>query len=250
METAMVVEPRKQWKRLISEVLEEEGLRVQAFDAPEEAARQVAKLSPDIVIVDVHMPSRSGLQVLEQLRDSNVPVILIASHHGTALQHELYAVGDVLETPIESQDLRARLRGILKKHSRMARVHPKVQPGLHRVAAHVLPELHDPVTGRLDAGRIADYLGIPLSAFVKFAEISVAGLHKSPASLSLQERLIPAARSLTILSQLLGSKETVRTWMNSPHPDLGGRTPISIILEGKARAVSDMLEAALAGQPS
>jgi CheY-like chemotaxis protein len=250
METAMVVEPRKQWKRLISEVLEEEGLRVEAFDAPEEAVRQVTKVSPDIVIVDVHIPSKSGLQVLEQLRDSNVPVILIASHHGTALQHELYAVGDVVETPIENQELRARLRGILKKHSRMARVHTKMQSALHPVASHVLPELHDPVTGRLDAGRIAAYLGIPLSAFVKFAEISVAGLHKSPASLSLQERLIPAARSLTILSQLLGSRENVRTWMNSPHPDLGGRTPISIILEGKARAVSDMLEAALAGQPS
>ena len=57
MDTA-VVDPRRQWKRLISEVLEEEGLRVQAFDAPEEALRQVAKVSPDIVIVDVHMSSR------------------------------------------------------------------------------------------------------------------------------------------------------------------------------------------------
>jgi uncharacterized protein (DUF2384 family) len=80
--------------------------------------------------------------------------------------------------------------------------------------------------------------------------MSVAGLHKSPASVSLQGRLIPIARSLTILSQLLGSKENVRAWMNSPHPDLGGRTPIGVILEGKARAVSELLEAALAGQPS
>jgi hypothetical protein len=38
--------------------------------------------------------------------------------------------------------------------------------------------------------------------------------------------------------------------MNSPHPDLGGRTPISVVLEGKGRAVSDMLEASLAGQLS
>ena len=78
----------------------------------------------------------------------------------------------------------------------------------------------------------------------------MAGLHKSPASVSLQGRLIPIARSLTILSQLLGSKENVRAWMNSPHADLGGRTPIGVILEGKARAVSELLEAALAGQPS
>ena len=87
-------------------------------------------------------------------------------------------------------------------------------------------------------------------ALVKSSRMSVAGLHKSPASVSLQGRLIPSARSLTILSQLLGSKENVRAWMNSPHADLGGRTPIGVILEGKARAVSELLEAALAGQPS
>jgi|KBSSwiStaDraftv2_1062776.scaffolds.fasta_scaffold146785_2 uncharacterized protein (DUF2384 family) len=44
--------------------------------------------------------------------------------------------------------------------------------------------------------------------------------------------------------------ENVRAWMNSPHPDLRGRTPIQVIREGKARAVSDLLESALAGQPS
>jgi CheY-like chemotaxis protein len=246
----MVIEPRKQRKRLISEVLEEEGLRVESFDAPEEAVRQVGKVSPDIIIVDVQIPSRSGLETLERLRDLNVPMILIAGNHDAALEHDLYAVGDVVETPIENHELRAHLRGILKKHSRMSRVHAKPQFASHPVASHVLADLHDPVTGRLDAGRVAEYLGVALSAFAKAADMSVAGLHKSPASMSLQEVLIPIARSLAILFQLLGSKESVQTWMNSPHPDLGGRTPISVILEGKARAVSDMLEAALAGQPS
>ena len=250
METAIVVEPRKQRKRLISKVLEEEGLRVQAFDVPEEAARQVAKASPDIVIFDVQMPSKSGLEVLEHFRDSNVPVILITGHHGSALQHELYAVGDVLETPIADKDLTARLRGILKRHSRMLRMQPKLRVALPSVASHVVPELHDPASGRLDAGRIAEYLGIALSAFAQLSSMSVAGLHKNPASASLQESLIPIARSITILSELLGSKEKVRVWMNSPHPDLGGRPPIGVVLEGKARVVSEMLEAALAGQPS
>jgi DNA-binding response OmpR family regulator len=250
LNTVMVVEPRKQWKRLISDVLKEQGLRMESFDAPGEAVRHVGTVSPSIVIVDVQMPTRSSLQVLEQLRDSNAHVILITGHQGTAFQRSLYAVGDVVETPIENQELRARLRGILKRHSRTSRVHPKLRVGVPPVASHVLPELHNPPTGRLDAGRIAAYVGIALSALVKSSRMSVAGLHKSPAPVSLQGRLIPIARSLTILSQLLGSKENVRAWMNSPHPDLGGRTPIGVILEGKARAVSELLEAALAGQPS
>jgi len=250
VQTAMLVESRKHRKRLISQVLQEEGIRVQAFDGPEEAARQVSRVSPDIVIVDVRMPSRSGWEVLEHFKASNVPLILITGHHEPALRHELYAVGDVVETPIENQELRARLRGILKRHSRMSKTQPKSQVALPPVAAHVVPELHDPAIGRLDAGRIADYLGIALSAFAKLSGMSVAGLHKSPASASLQACLIPIVRSITVLSELLGSKEKVRVWMNSPHPDLGGRPPIAVILEGKARAVSEMLEAALAGQPS
>jgi hypothetical protein len=80
--------------------------------------------------------------------------------------------------------------------------------------------------------------------------VSVAGLHKSPRSVSVQPHLIPIARSLAILTQLLSSKESVLAWMNSPHPDLGGETPLTLILQGKAQVVADLLEAALAGQPS
>ena len=39
-------------------------------------------------------------------------------------------------------------------------------------------------------------------------------------------------------------------WMNSPHPDLGGRTPLGTILEGKAEAVVTMLENAMMGLPT
>jgi hypothetical protein len=159
------------------------------------------------------------------------------------VKHGLYFFGDVVQASVEDRALRARVRGILKRHSRAA---------LRRipVSSHVLAELHDPETGRLDASRIASFLGTPLSSFAKFSDVSVAGLHKSPRSVSVQPHLIPIARSLAILTQLLSSKESVLAWMNSPHPDLGGQTPLQLVLEGKAQVVTDLLEAALAGQPS
>jgi len=247
MDTAMLVEPEKQRKRLLSDLLQEAGLRVQSFDTAEEAVDQVERVAPDLMILEMKTPSRSGLEVLEQLRGYGMPVILITANETVALKHDLYSVGDVVPGPIANKDLRTRIRGILKRRSRTPRAQRWAS---HPVASHVLPELHDPVTGRLDAGRIAEFLGTPLTAFARFSGIGVAALHKSPASASLQQVLIPIARSLTILSQLLGSKESIRAWMNSPHPDLGGRTPIGVVLEGKSKAVSDMLEAALAGQPS
>jgi DNA-binding response OmpR family regulator len=250
MDTAMLVEPQAQRKRFISDLLEKEGLRVESFDTAEEAIGQVEKVAPYVVIMDVQMASRSGLEVLERLKSSNVPVLLLTSRHAIAMRHDLYAVGDVVSAPLANDELRARIRGLLTRQRRMPGVGRGRQAVSQSVASHVLPELHARSSGRLDARNIAEYLGIALSSFARLSEISVAGLHKSPASVSLQRVLIPVARSLTILAQLLGSKEQVRTWMNSPHPDLGGRTPMSLVMEGKARAVRDMLESALAGQPS
>jgi hypothetical protein len=38
--------------------------------------------------------------------------------------------------------------------------------------------------------------------------------------------------------------------LNSPHPDLGERTPLDVMLNGQADAVVTLLENAVAGLPS
>jgi DNA-binding response OmpR family regulator len=246
METAVLVEPRKERQKLLADFLHKEGLKVESFKTAEQALEQAKKLSTDIVIVDVSMPTQSGLDALEQLKSLDMAVIILTASETTAMKHDLYALGDVVP-PVPEKALLGRLRGILSRRTSKARpLSPPVPP----VNAHVLAELHDPETGRLDASRIASYLGTPLSSFGKFSHISVAGLHKSPASASMQTHLAPIARSLAILTQLLTTKEKVLAWMNSPHPDLGSETPIHLILEGKAQVVADLLESALAGQLS
>jgi len=114
----------------------------------------------------------------------------------------------------------------------------------------MLTELHDPANGRLDARRIAAYLDVPLAAFSTCLHRSVAEVDKNVSSPATQSLLRPIAGSIAILASLLGSKEKVRLWMNSPHSDLEGRTPLTVILEGNGAVVSEMLQAALAGEPA
>lgn len=57
-------------------------------------------------------------------------------------------------------------------------------------------------------------------------------------------------RILEILGQVYGDPQAVRTWLRSPHPDLGHRTPREVILQGYPDAVEDMLEASLVGLPT
>jgi DNA-binding response OmpR family regulator len=243
METAMLVEAGPKRRKLLSELLEDEGLNVESVKTAEEALSRAAKSAPGLVLLDIRMPTVSGLEALEQLRGMELPIIMITANEAIAVKHGLYSFGDVVQASVENRALRARVRGILKRHSREP--HQRVS-----ISSHVLAELHDPGTGRLDAGRIASFLGVPLSSFAKFSDVSVAGLHKSPRSVSVQPHLIPIARSLAILTQLLSTKESILAWMNSPHPDLGGQTPLQLVLEGKGQVVTDLLEAALAGQPS
>jgi uncharacterized protein (DUF2384 family) len=118
------------------------------------------------------------------------------------------------------------------------------------LARHLREEFHNKTTGRLDAQKIAKELSIPLSQLKKLTGVSPAGLHKNPAGLGIQPALQPLAYVITMLDEVLGSRLEARKWLNAPHPDLGGQSPLTLIRDGKAADVVGLLESALAGQVS
>jgi hypothetical protein len=113
-----------------------------------------------------------------------------------------------------------------------------------------LQELHDPETGRLDASQLAEYLKVPLKQMAQALGKSYGAVHKTPSAPDLQPTLQSVKRTLEILEQVFPSRAGVLAWLNNPHPDLGRRTPLEVILEGYPGAVKGMLEAALMGIPS
>lgn len=113
-----------------------------------------------------------------------------------------------------------------------------------------LQELHDPETGRLDAIRISEYLKVPLKQLAGALSKNYSSVHKTPSAPSLQPALCSIKRTLEILEQIFVDRPAVLAWLNSPHPDLGRRTPLDVIVQGYPDTVEDMLEAALAGTPS
>jgi len=46
-----------------------------------------------------------------------------------------------------------------------------------------------------------------------------------------------------------GPIESVRIWLRAPHPDLGGRTPLSCLTEGNSQVVEALVRAIETGQP-
>jgi len=113
-----------------------------------------------------------------------------------------------------------------------------------------LQELHDPETGRLDAVRVSEYLKLPLKQFAGALHKNYSTVHKTPSGTALQPPLRSVKRVLEILEQVFEDRSSVLSWLNSPHPDLGRRSPLDVIVQGYPDAVEDMLEAALTGTPS
>lgn len=113
-----------------------------------------------------------------------------------------------------------------------------------------LPELYHPESGRLDARRLAHYLGLPFSQFAPALGGTSQPIHHASDAPAFQPALLPIKHSLDILAAVVGDHATILAWLDSPHPDLGGRTPLRVILDGHASMLADLLDDAMAGMPT
>ena len=113
-----------------------------------------------------------------------------------------------------------------------------------------LATLHDPDNGRIDASKVAVFLAVTLARVAEALHANYPSVHKTPDAPRLQEGLRPIKRSLELISRVTRDRREARVWLNTPHPDLGGKTPLEVMLSGRADAVVTLLENALAGIPS
>ena len=211
------------------------------------ALAAIKKNEPDLVILDLKSSKVDGLVLLRQLRkvSRNSTVIVLTARSRTSDIPKALKLGadDYLVKPIDHVEFTERVNRAVTAASRTAipsKVHIKI----------LLPELHDPQTGRIAADKVAKHLAIPLKQLAHAVGANYATVHKTPAADSLQSSLIPVKRSLEILHQLLRNPAAEKAWLNSSHPDLGMRTPLQVILEGNGKALWTILENALEGIPS
>lgn len=101
-------------------------------------------------------------------------------------------------------------------------------------------------SGRLDAQRIADRLGVSLRSVARAAGVSHQALSATPDSKRAQERLDAIARALGNLDALL-PQGNARAWLHTPHSRLKGATPLEALLDGRAERVATMLSVAREG---
>lgn len=84
----------------------------------EEGLRKAYEIHPDLVILDIMMPSMDGFEVCSQLRNlSKVPILMLtASSDPQAMMHGFdLGVDDFVKKPFVNGELEARVRALLKR---------------------------------------------------------------------------------------------------------------------------------------
>ena len=134
-------------------------------------------------------------------------------------------------------------RKLMELQSELDTLRPREVPKV------ILPELHDRQSGRIDAAKVAEFMGVPLKQLAEGLGLNYKAVHRNPSASGFQEALRPVKRSLELLHEFFGPPEAIRIWLNTPHPDLAGATALDTILAGKADAVALVLENAWNGVP-
>jgi hypothetical protein len=109
--------------------------------------------------------------------------------------------------------------------------------------------VHNPQSGRIDAKRVASFLGIPLRRLTEALGLAYGTVHKTPDASSIQATLRPLAQIVELLNELSARPQDIKVWLNRPLPELEGDSPLATILAGEAEAVETLLWNAREGIP-
>jgi putative two-component system response regulator len=118
--TVLVVEDDPQMRRVISRVLESEQHTVIAVCDGDVALATIATAPPDIVLLDVSLPTINGFEVCERIKNDPatrlIPIVLITGLD--AAEHRIAGIeagaDDFLSKPFDPQELTARVRSLIR----------------------------------------------------------------------------------------------------------------------------------------
>ena len=79
--------------------------QISTFSNPEVALLEIPKLAPDLVFLDIEMPTMNGFQLLEQLNPRNFKVIFVTAFNQYAIKAFRFNAIDYLSKPLEAIEL-------------------------------------------------------------------------------------------------------------------------------------------------
>ncbi|ADB52206.1 two component transcriptional regulator, winged helix family [Conexibacter woesei DSM 14684] len=124
--TILVVEDDRQTRKFLADNLKADGYEPLLAGTVDEALETVDARYPDLVLVDLGLPGRDGLELLEAIRtadpvasriDATLPLLVLSGRANELHRLRTFERGadDVLPKPFSYPELRARIAALLRR---------------------------------------------------------------------------------------------------------------------------------------
>ena len=104
--TVLVVDDDDNTRRFLTVALEENGYEAVTAEDGDEGYRKIQESIPDLILLDVMMPKKTGFSLFKQLRRKeefkDIPVIMLTGVAGVLEEDDAQAEGDTFESPFDS----------------------------------------------------------------------------------------------------------------------------------------------------
>lgn len=121
----LVVDDEESLVRLITFNLNKDGLETIAANDGEEGWRLIMKEKPDLIILDVMLPGKDGLEICRDLRREHIetPIIMLTARDDEVDKIVGLELGadDYVTKPFSVKELSARVKAVLRRHHASSR---------------------------------------------------------------------------------------------------------------------------------
>jgi DNA-binding response OmpR family regulator/EAL domain-containing protein (putative c-di-GMP-specific phosphodiesterase class I) len=117
----LLVDDDRETRLLCSAVLRKVGMKVEEEPEAGRVLEAVRRFRPDLVLLDLHMPDRDGISVVQSLRASDIapllPVVFLSGEDRPSARNAALLVGadDFIAKPVRPQALVAAVRSRIKR---------------------------------------------------------------------------------------------------------------------------------------
>ena len=118
----LVTEDDLMTRKVIQKTLEQAGMEVVTASNGDEALGILSKQSFDIMLIDIHMPGYSGIDLIKKIRNKladNTPIAIVTRDQGEVMARKAFEEGadDYIIKPFEPQYLLERIEKLAAKNA-------------------------------------------------------------------------------------------------------------------------------------
>ena len=106
---------------MLSKVLKKEGYEVRTETRSQEALKKIREWSPNVLLLDINLPERSGIDILQDIRnealDTEIIMLTADDSAETAVKAMKLGASDYLTKPFNTDEIKIVIKNIIEKEN-------------------------------------------------------------------------------------------------------------------------------------